>query len=326
MMIAFQAPASKFADALYAALEEQLAGEELVRWEVGAAAPAGVTVLLAMGPVTRELLASLPELQLVHVLTDGYETVDVDAATEMGVWVTYSEGDATGNADSVAEFAVLLMLGAVRQIMSSLGSLRDRSIAKPGNAGTLLQKTVCIVGPGSIGEKIATRLLPFGVRLTAVARSPLNAPKGIATRPMEELKDAVAGADFVVLAVRATKQTEHMIDAGVIAAMKKGSVLVNVARGSLVDEKALYEAVKSGHLAGAGMDVLEHEPVREDEPLLELPQMFITPHVAGQTDVMVEGTAEYVSEVIRTMKAGKQMDSLLNRPKSPRLALEEGKS
>ncbi len=326
MTIAYQAPQSEFADALFAALGDQLSGEELVRWEADTAAPAGVTVLLVMGSVTRELMASLPELQLVHVLTDGYETVDVAAATEMGVWVTYSEGDATGNADSVAEFAVLLMLGAVRQIMTALGSLRDASIAKPGNAGTLLQKTVCLVGPGSIGEKIAARLLPFGVRLTAVARTPLNAPKGIPTRPMEELKEAVKEADFVVLAVRATKDTEHMIDADVIAAMKAGAVLVNVARGSLVDEKALYDAVKSGHLAGAGLDVLEHEPVRADEPLLELPQVFLTPHVAGQTDMMVEGTAEYAGAVIEKLKAGKQMESLLNRPTTPRLALEEGKS
>ena len=320
MTIAYQAPASEFADALFAALEEQLAGEDLVRWEPGAAAPAGVTVLLAIGPVTRELMAGLPQLELVHVLTDGYETVDVEAATEMGVWVTYSDGDATGNADSVAEFAVLLLLGAARQLMTSLGSLRDKSIAKPGNAPTLLQKTVCIVGPGSIGEKIAARLLPFGVRLTAVARTPLHAPKGIPTRPMEELKEAVKDADFVVLAVRATKETEHLIDAGVLAAMKDGAVLVNVARGSLVDEKALYDAVKSGHLGGAGLDVLEHEPVRADEPLLELPQVFLTPHVAGQTSEMVEGTAEYAGEVLENVKAGKQMSSLLNRPKSPRLA------
>ena len=326
MTIAYQAPASEFADALFAALQDQLAGDDLVRWEVGAAAPAGVTVLLAMGPVTRELMASVPQLQLVHVLTDGYETVDVAAATEMGVWVTYSDGDATGNADSVAEFAVLLILGAARQLMTALGSLRDKAIAKPGNAPTLLQKTVCIVGPGSIGEKIAARLLPFGVRLTAVARTPLHAPKGIPTRPIEELTEAVKDADFVVLAVRATKETEHMIDAGVIAAMKEGAVLVNVARGSLVDEKALYDAVKSGHLGGAGLDVLEHEPVRPDEPLLELPQVFLTPHVAGQTSEMVEGTAEYVGEVIGKMKAGKQMSSLLNRPKTPRLALDEGNS
>ena len=325
MTIAFQAPASEFADALFAALKEQLAGEDLLRWEPGSAAPQGVKVLLAVGPVTRALMESLPQLELLHVLTDGYETVDVEAATEMGVWVTYSDGDATGNADSVAEFAVLLMLGAARRLMTSLASLRDKAVKKPGNASTLLQKTVCIVGPGSIGEKIASRLLPFGVRLTAVARSPLHAPKGIPTRPMTELKEAVAEADFVVLTVRATKETEHMIDASVMAAMKKGAVLVNVARGSLVDEKALYDAVKSGHLGGAGLDVLEHEPVRAEEPLLELPQVFLTPHVAGQTDVMVAGTAEYVGEVIRKVMAGGEAESLLNRPTSPRLVLKEGK-
>ena len=324
MSIAYRAPAGEFGDALFAAIQDQLSGEELVRWEVGTAAPAGVTVLLAMEPVTRELMAGLPQLELVHVLSDGYETMDVAAATEMGVWVTYSDADATGNADSVAEFAVLLLLGAARQLMTSLGSLRDASITKPGNGGTLLQKTVCVVGPGSIGEKIAARLLPFGARVTAVARTPLHAPKWIPTRPMAELKEAVKEADFVVLAVRATTETEHMIDAGVIAAMKDGAVLVNVARGSLVDEAALYAAVKSGHLGGAGLDVLEHEPVRPDEPLLELPQVFLTPHVAGQTDVMVEGTAAYVGEVIEAMKAGKQAGSVLNRPKTPRLALSEG--
>ena len=276
-----------------------------------------------IGPVTRELLESLPELELVHVLTAGYDTVDVDTAAKLGVWVSYSPADVTGNADSVAEFAVLLVLAAARQLRTSLASMQDADVAKPANPPTLLQKTVCLVGPGRIGEKIAARLLPFGVRLTAVARTPLHAPKGIPTRPMSELKQAVAEADFVVLAVPATKKTENLIDAGVIGAMKRGAVLVNIARGSLVDEKALYDAIKSGHLRGAGLDVLRHEPVRADEPLLELPQVFLTPHVAGQTDLMLEGTAEYVVRVLGRLMTGRAIESLLNRPKEPRRVLSE---
>ena len=322
MKIGFHASEGEFADALFAALKEQLEGEDLVRWDPKSGKQGEqITVLLAIGPITRETLEGLTKLELLHVLSDGYETIDVEAATDLGIWVTYSPGDATGNADAVAEFAVLLLLAGARQLNASLASLRDSAVKKPGNSPTLLQKTVCVVGPGSIGEKIAARLLPFGVRLTAVARTPLHAPKGIRTRPMTELREAVSEADFVVLAVRATEETEHMIDAGVLAAMKEGAVLVNVARGSLVDEKALYEAVKSGHLRGAGLDVLEHEPVRADEPLLELPQVFVTPHVAGQTDLVTEGTAKYIREVIERVKAGKSIDSLLNKPKSPRLTL-----
>ncbi len=325
MTIAFQAPALGFSDALFAVLQKKLTGEKLLRWEPGTPAPnEDIRVLLAIGPVTRATLESLPQLELVHALTAGYETVDVDAAAKLGVWVSYSPADVTGNADSVAEFAVLLVLAAARQLGTSLASLRDPTVAKPGIPPTLLQKTVCLVGPGRIGEKIAARLLPFGVRLTAVARTPLHAPKGIPTRPMGELKQAVAEADFVVLAVPATKKTENLIDAGVIAAMKKGAVLVNIARGSLVDEKALYDAIKSGHLRGAGLDVVRREPIRADEPLLELPQVFLTPHVAGQTDLMVEGTAEYVARVLGRLKAGRWIESLLNRPKEPRRVLSEG--
>ena len=270
------------------------------------------------------LLADLPRLQLIHTLSDGYESVDLDAASELGIWVSHSPGDATGNADSVAEYTVLLVLAAARRLGIALQSLRDRAVAAPGNSPTLIQKTVCIVGPGSIGEKVAQRLLPFGVRLTAVNHHPLQSPKTIPTRPIEQLKEAVAEADFVVLCLRASKETEHLIDAGVLAAMKQGSVLVNIARGSVVDEKALYDAVKSGHLLGAGLDVLEEEPVQPDNPLLGLPSVFITPHVAGQTDLTIAGTVAYAVEVVTLLKKGERIQSLLNEPKSPRRELRRG--
>lgn len=153
---------------------------------------------------------------------------------------------------------------------------------------------------------------------------PLQAPKEIPTRSLAELKEAVAEADFVVLSIRGSKENKHMIDAGVLAAMKKGAALVNIARGSLTDEKALYDAVKSGHIRGAGLDVLEQEPVQANNPLLALPQVFVTPHVAGQTDLTIEGTAGYVAEVIGKLKAGQKMTSLLNEPKTPRRVLGRG--
>ncbi len=118
MRIAFFGPELELADVLFTALTQKLAGEELLRWEPGTPAPKnGIQVLLAIGPVTRAMLEGLPELELVHMLTAGYESVDVEAAAKLGVWVSYSPADVTGNADSVAEFAVLLVLAAARRLM-----------------------------------------------------------------------------------------------------------------------------------------------------------------------------------------------------------------
>ncbi len=324
MKIAFHASPSEFTDSIFAALKPQLTQDELLLWLPGQPAPSpDLDVLLATEKVDHALLADLPRLQLIHTLSDGYESVDLDAASELGIWVSHSAADATGNADSVAEYTVLLVLAAARRLGIALQSIRDSSVSTPGSSPTLIQKTVCIVGPGSIGEKVAQRLLPFGVRLTAVAQHPLHAPKTIPTRPVKQLKEAVAEADFVILCLRASKETEHLIDAEILAAMKQGSVLVNIARGSVVDEKALFDAVKSGHLLGAGLDVLEEEPAQPDNPLLSLPAIFITPHVAGQTDLTIAGTAAYAAKVITLLKQGEHIRSLLNDPQSPRKALQK---
>jgi phosphoglycerate dehydrogenase-like enzyme len=322
MRIAFNAPSNKFTGEILERLKTKLPDDSLLVWQPGGPPPAeDIEVLLVAGPVTRDLLQSLPQLVLVQTLSDGYETVDIEAATEAGVWVSYSPADVTGNADSVAEFAVLLLLGAARRLGVALAAVRDNTKEQQVSAPSLMRKTVCIVGPGAIGSRIAQRLLPFGVHLTAVDRQPLHAPKEMRTRPLEELKEAVAEADFVMFCVRATRENTHMIDAGVLGAMKKGAVLVNIARGTLIDEKALYDAVKRGHLGGAALDVLEHEPMRPEDPLLSLPQILVTPHIAGLTDLMVEGTADYVVEVIGKLKAGEKMASILNQPKTARLPL-----
>ncbi len=297
---------------------------KLIPWKSGEKGPSEkVDVLLAMGPVTREDMEALPDLGLIQALSDGYETIDVEAATELGIWVSYAPAEATGNGDSVAEFTVLLLLAAARRLGIALAATRDRSVKKPGNAATLLGKTVCIVGVGHIGDKIAQRLVTFGMRVIGVDRSPLMAPRQIPTRPLEQIDEALAESDFVVICIRGSKENKHMFDAKTFKAMKPGSILVNIARGSLVDESALYDAVKSGHLGGAGLDVLEEEPVDPANPLLTLPQVFVTPHEAGLTDLTDAGTAEYVHSVLQQFGAGKKMKSFLNQPEKPRVALTE---
>jgi phosphoglycerate dehydrogenase-like enzyme len=320
MKIGFFAPASEFTDAILDGLKQKLVDDTVTQWQPGATPPVSdVQVLLAIGVVDRALMQGLPHLVLIQTLSDGYEGVDIDAATELGICVSYSPGDLTGNADSVAEYTVLLMLAAARRLSIALASIHDSSITKPGRGGSLIGANVCIVGIGSIGSRIAHRLLAFGVHLTAVDRFPMHAPKYITTRTPNDLKKAVADADFVVLSVRASKENTHMIDAGVLSAMKKGAILINIARGSLVDEQALYQAIKSGHLGGAGLDVEEHEPIPPNDPLLTLPQVFMTPHQAGLTELNVQGTVEYVVDVLARIKAGERIDSQLNDPPHRRL-------
>ena len=114
-----------------------------------------------------------------------------------------------------------------------------------------------------------------------------------------------------------------MIDGTVLAGMKKNAVLVNVARGTLVDETALLAAVKSGHLYGAGLDVVKDEPVSEGNPLLIEPRIFVTPHIAGSTDLMLDGTAKYLGEVLTKYQDGWQSEGIVNEPRNPRVPLRE---
>ncbi len=105
--------------------------------------------------------------------------------------------------------------------------------------------------------------------------------------------------------------------------MKKGAILINIARGSLVDEEALYQAIKSGHLGGAGLDVEEHEPISPADPLLTLPQIFLTPHQAGLTELNVQGTVEYIVDVLAKVKADQPINSQLNHPSNGRTISRE---
>lgn len=143
---------------------------------------------------------------------------------------------------------------------------------------------------------------------------------GVEAFPVERRADALGAADAVVLCVRGSQQNRHLVDAGFLKEMKKGSTLVNIARGSLVDEAALLEALRSGHLGAAGLDVQEKEPVDPANPLLTMPTVFLTPHVAGFTDYTLEGTAKYLAKVVGWVREGRRFASLLNQPEKPRLA------
>ena len=315
MKIAMSGKKNEFTDALRAGLARALPRDEWVEW--GEQGSAQAEVLLAMGAVTRAQMEASPKLVLIQTLSDGYDAVDVEAATELGVYVSYSPGEETGNAESVAEYAVMLLLAASRRLNQALAAVHageDLKLVNPALAG----KTVLIAGLGAIGRMIVDRLRPFEVRLRGVDRRPAKAPMDVPTRPVEELKEALGEADYVVLCLRGSKENTHLFGAEMFAAMKRGATLINVARGSLVDEKALAEAVKSGQIGAAGLDVMEKEPVPVGDALLGLPQVFVTPHIAGNTDVMLAGTVRYVAEVVAKYRAGEKIGSVLEEVERPR--------
>jgi phosphoglycerate dehydrogenase-like enzyme len=280
-------------------------------------------VLLSIGEVRREQLAGQPKLAFIQTASAGYESVDIDAATELGIWVSYAPSDVTGNATSVAEFALLLLLGASRHLGEAVESLRNDAVKLPRLNLALKGKTVCIVGLGSIGRQLVDRLRPFGVRIIATDEHPELAPGDITAFPANQLETAVANADYVVVCVRASRENENLINGSMLRAMKHGAILVNIARGMLIDETALFAAVKDGQISAAGLDVLRKEPPDPKNPLMELSQILITPHIAGFTDLTLSGTVNYIVQVIEDFAAGKKPKSILNAPEKPRRALRE---
>ena len=324
MKIAFLHIKSFFTSQLLEKFRTTSAPHEVVEWISGKDAPAfDFDVLLAMGSVGRPMLLVQPKLKLIQTASDGYEEVDIDAASELGIWVSYAPADLTGNATSVAEFAVLLLLGAARHLGEALRSPRGSPVEQLSVNLSLSGKTVCIVGLGTIGQQLVKRLRPFGVKMVATDEHPENAPADVTAYGADQLNIAVAHADFVVICVRASKENENLINGAQLTAMKRGAILVNIARGMLIDEAALVDAVTHGQISAAGLDVMKSEPPDLNDPLLQLPQVLVTPHIAGLTDLMLDGTVKYISHVIEQFAAGKKPTSMLNAPATPRRLLQD---
>ena len=325
MQIGFlHGPESEITRQMLTQLRESLLPHEVLSWIDGQSAPSNeLVILLASGEVTKHYMQNQTKLALIQTVSTGYETVDVDAATSLGIWVSYAPSDLTGNATSVAEFAVFLLLGASRQMRSVIASGERGAIPAPRVYPALNGKSVCIVGLGSIGLMVANRLRPFGMLLLATDEHPELAPNDVTAFPADKLHVAVSDADFVVICVRASQANENLISASVIASMKPGAVLVNIARGLLVDEVALLKALESGHISAAGLDVVKQEPLESTNPLFKLPQVLMTPHMAGTTDLMICGTVELVTKIVADFTAGTRPGSTLNCLEKPRKPLHK---
>ena len=172
----------------------------------------------------------------------------------------------------------------------------------------LWRKTVVVVGLGTSGQTMARVFAALGMRVLGVSRSERPVEGVDRILPRDRLVEAVAEADFVVLALPGGADTERIVDAAVLDAMKPSAFLVNVARGSVVDEEALVAALREGRIAGAGLDVFAREPLPDESPLWELENVVVTPHLAGRSDRYVEQALAIVEPNVRAFLAGRRED------------------
>ena len=269
-------------------------------------------IVTRLTKVTRKMIESARHLKVVVRHGVGVDNIDLEAATEHGVQVVYTP---EGLSVSVAEFTIGTILTLLKRIREADAAVRggNWNARYTDLVGTeLFGKTVGIVGLGRIGIEVAKRLRALAVELVYndIVRQP-EAETEVPVRfvPLDTL---LKRSDIVCLHVPGTKETFHMIGKSELAMMKPGAVLVNMSRGMVVDEIALTEALSSGGLDGVALDVFENEPLPSDSPLVQFPNVLLSPHMSAHTKEALERTAVEVAVAVKTALAGKTMRYLAN--------------
>ncbi|MEW2353720.1 2-hydroxyacid dehydrogenase [Spirillospora sp. NPDC029432] len=253
-------------------------------------------------PVTAADLDRAPNLRLIQKLGTGVNTIDLDAAEERGIAVANMPGT---NAQAVAETALLLMLAALRRVVTFDARTRegrgwpaDRALV----GGELNGRTVGLLGGGQIAGLLRGMLEAVGANVLYTSRRPR--PEDPSWRPLDDLLRA---SDIVSVHIPLTAETHHLLDRERLALLPPGAIVVNTARGAVIDESALVEALSSGRLGGAGLDVFEREPVPASNPLTALDNVVVMPHVAWLTRETWDRYFAVAEENCRRLAAGEEL-------------------
>ncbi|ESR54758.1 hypothetical protein CICLE_v10020311mg [Citrus x clementina] len=264
------------------------------------------------------------QMKLIMQFGVGLEGVDINAATRCGIKVARIPGDVTGNAASCAELTIYLMLGLLRKQNEMRMAIEQKKLGVP-TGETLLGKTVFILGFGNIGVELAKRLRPFGVKIIATKRSwashsQVSCQSSVKNGIIDDLVDEkgchedifefASKADVVVCCLSLNKQTAGIVNKSFLSSMKKGSLLVNIARGGLLDYEAIAHYLECGHLGGLGIDVAWTEPFDPNDPILKFKNVLITPHVGGVTEHSYRSMAKVVGDVALQLHAGTPLTGL----------------
>ncbi len=262
--------------------------------------------------VNAKVIAAAKKLRVVGRAGVGVDNVDVDAATKRGIIVMNTPG---GNTISTAEHTFSMMMALSRNIPQACASMKAGKWDRKSFEGVeLFNKTLGIVGMGRIGGEVARRAIAFGMRV--LAHDPFFSVSRAKALQVEvvELEQIYTQADYITVHVPMTDQTKGMINSDTIGKMKKGVRLINCARGGIINETDLLAAIKSGHVAGAALDVYEVEPPPADWPLRDVPQVITTPHLGASTHEAQESVGIEVAEQIAEVLAGGTIRNAVNMP------------
>src|SRR2546430_12420932 len=262
--------------------------------------------------VTRKVMEAAPKLRVVGRAGVGVDNVDVDAATQHGIVVMISSGV---NATSTAELTFSMLMALARKIPQAHGSMKAGEWNRKEFQGVeLYNKTLGVLGMGRIGSEVARRAIAFGMRVLAYDPY-LNLARAKALQvELVELDELYARADFITVHMPMSDETNGMINASAFAKMKKGVRVLNCARGGIINEKDLYDAIASGKVAGAALDVYEVEPLPKDFPLRTLPQVIMTPHLGASTEEAQENVGIEVAEAITDYLVNGAVRNAVNLP------------
>jgi D-2-hydroxyacid dehydrogenase (NADP+) len=246
------------------------------------------------------------DLDWIHSIQSGVDRFPKDALREQDIRLTSSAGI---HGDSVGETVAGYMLQFARLLHVHRANEPERYWAYPDSedAFTVVDETCCVVGMGALGRGIASRAKGLGMDVVGVRRTPVPVEFVSEVFTPDAIEEAVADARFVAVAVPLTDDTEGLVDASVLDAMREDAYLLDVSRGGVVDQDALLEELEAGTLAGAALDVFETEPLPEDSPFWEREDVVVTPHAAAAHDEYAERVAQIVVENVRRLQAGESL-------------------
>ena len=265
--------------------------------------------IVALPPFDREVISKAKRLKIISRHGVGYESIDIRAAKELGIYVTITPA----LSETVADMAFALILGAARMLPQAhmfvrMGKWKERSERSLFTGMDVFGKTLGIIGLGRIGSIVAKRGKGFDMKVLyhdVVRNKKAEEALGLEYRSMPQL---LVEADFVTIHTPLTEETKGLIGEKELKSMKKSAILVNTSRGPVVDEKALYRALREDWIAGAGLDVFEDEPINPDSPLLTLDNVVFAPHIAGTTKECRRRCALLaVENTIRVLKGEKPL-------------------
>lgn len=268
-------------------------------------------ILTCFAPITRKVIESAPRLQVIGRYGIGVDNIDVEAASRRGIPVTNVPAYCV---DEVAEHALALMLGLARSVLAYDRAVHegDWSLTRGAPVYRVAGRTLGIIGMGKIGRKLCAKSLGLGLRVLAYDHgAAADAVRAVHAEPAS-LAEIAARSDFLSLHLPLTAATRHIVDEALLRSMKPTAFLINTARGPLVDREALLKALREGWIAGAGIDVFEPERLPADDPLLDLPNVIATPHVAFYSEQSVLDLELQAAENVAAILAGRRPASLVN--------------